>query len=73
MVDAVNLRDHASDKSMKLEIVNRIKGPDGKERVWASGGHNGVFAFPKTSVKTEAELKRILAFLTELPKKMSIA
>ncbi|MER2458920.1 extracellular solute-binding protein [Bacillus subtilis] len=69
MVDAVNLRDHASDKSMKLEIINRIKGPDGKERVWASGGHNGVFAFPKTSVKTEAELKRILAFFDRIAEK----
>ncbi|MDA4896445.1 hypothetical protein PFZ55_57350, partial [Streptomyces sp. MS2A] len=51
MVDAVNLRDQSVDDKMELEIINRIKGPDGKERVWASGGHNGIFAFPKTSVK----------------------
>ncbi|MCY8971231.1 extracellular solute-binding protein [Bacillus atrophaeus] len=66
MVDAVNLRDNSSDKSMELEILNRIKGSDGKERIWASGGHNGLFAFPKTSVKTEAELKRILAFFDRI-------
>ncbi|MGF9987372.1 peptide ABC transporter substrate-binding protein, partial [Bacillus safensis] len=66
MVDAVNLRDDATDKNMKVDIINRIKGPDGKERVWASGGHNGIFAFPKTSVKSEAELKRILAFFDRI-------
>ncbi|MCY7798862.1 extracellular solute-binding protein [Bacillus haynesii] len=66
MVDAVNLRDQSVDDKMELEIINRIKGPDGKERVWASGGHNGIFAFPKTSVKTEKELKRILAFFDRI-------
>ncbi|MBU8638488.1 extracellular solute-binding protein [Bacillus pumilus] len=66
MVDAVNLRDDATDKNMKVDILNRIKGPGGKERVWASGGHNGIFAFPKTSVKSEAELKRILAFFDRI-------
>ncbi len=66
MVDAVNLRDQSVDDKMELDIINRIKGPDGKERVWASGGHNGIFAIPKTSVKTEKELKRILAFFDRI-------
>ncbi|TPE69793.1 extracellular solute-binding protein [Halalkalibacterium halodurans] len=68
MVDARNLRDKAKDinPEMEVAITNRIAGPDGEDRVWAQGGHNGIFAIPKSSVETEAELKRILAFFDRI-------
>lgn len=49
----------------KLSAFNRIAGPKG-ERTYASSGYNGVFMVPKTSVKTEAELKQVLGFLDKL-------
>ncbi|MDI5789545.1 hypothetical protein PO124_17180 [Bacillus licheniformis] len=55
MSDAMNLRDQglALNPGFQLDIANRIKGPDGKERTWALGGHGGMFAISKSSVKTE--------------------
>ncbi|WP_248930678.1 extracellular solute-binding protein [Paenibacillus hamazuiensis] len=41
------------------------KGPSGN-RVPAEPGNNGFFVFPKSSVKTENELKRLLAFFDKL-------
>jgi putative aldouronate transport system substrate-binding protein len=49
----------------KLDIVSRIKGPKG-ERVFATTGYFGVFLFPKATVKTEAELKQLLAFFDKI-------
>lgn len=46
----------------KFSLVNRIQGPKG-ERIIGSGGHAGLYMIPKSSVKTEAELKQVLAFL----------
>lgn len=48
-----------------IGIDSRIKGPKG-DRQSTSKGYNGVFFFPKSSVKTEAELKRILAFFDKM-------
>lgn len=48
-----------------MEPISRIKGPKG-ERIPAANGYNGVFMFPKTSVKTEAQLRSILAFFDKL-------
>ena len=50
----------------RLDLVNRIAGPDGKARVWSQAGHNGLFVFPMSEVKTEEELRRILAFFDRL-------
>ncbi|TDL73611.1 extracellular solute-binding protein [Rhodococcus qingshengii] len=36
------------------------------KRVFAEGGHNGFFLFPKASVKTEDELLRVLKFFDDL-------
>lgn len=49
----------------ELTLVNALTGSHGK-RVAASGGHAGIVAIPKTKVKTEAELKRVLAFMDKL-------
>ncbi|MDF2959063.1 MAG: sugar transporter permease [Paenibacillus sp.] len=46
----------------KVAFVNRINGPKG-ERAVGGSGHEGVVMVPKTSVKTEADLKNMLKFL----------
>ncbi|WP_261304940.1 extracellular solute-binding protein [Paenibacillus andongensis] len=48
-----------------VDVVSRIQGPKG-ERTPAGQGYNGVYMFPKASVKTEAELKQILSFFDKL-------
>ncbi|OAS18701.1 extracellular solute-binding protein [Paenibacillus oryzisoli] len=47
------------------DIVSRIQGPKG-ERILASSGYNGIFMFPKKSIKTEEELRGILAFFDKM-------
>ncbi|OLS35551.1 extracellular solute-binding protein [Bacillus sp. MRMR6] len=68
MVDAINMKNAAMklDQPFEIDVVNRIKGTDGEERVWASGGHAGMFVFPKSSIKTEDELKKILFFMDRM-------
>jgi putative aldouronate transport system substrate-binding protein len=45
--------------------VEPLKGPQGI-RVPGETGNNGFYIFPKSTVKTEAELRKILAFLDKL-------
>ncbi|MED1740241.1 extracellular solute-binding protein [Bacillus swezeyi] len=68
MSDAMNLRDQGLglNSDFQLDITNRIKGPDGREHTWALGGHGGMFAISKSSVKTEEEVKKILAFFDRI-------
>jgi putative aldouronate transport system substrate-binding protein len=59
----------AAGLNNKMVIVpqNKIKGPDGKYHIWSEGnGINGILAFPKSAVKTEAQLKRVLQFVNDL-------
>ncbi len=56
---------YQSNPDAKLDFVTRIEGPLG-ERVFASNGFNGMYMFPKSSVKTEEELKDILTFIDKL-------
>lgn len=53
------------DPNAEFDVVSRIKGPKG-DRVTGTVGYNGIFLFPKSSVKTEGELKRILSFINTL-------
>ncbi|MBJ6362754.1 extracellular solute-binding protein [Paenibacillus sp. GCM10012307] len=48
-----------------VDVVSRIQGPKG-ERTPGGQGYNSVFMFPKSSVKTEEELKQILGFFDKL-------
>ncbi|WP_054023151.1 extracellular solute-binding protein [Bacillus sp. FJAT-28004] len=50
----------------ELDVISRINGPAGERQMLFNGGYNGLYMFPKTSVKTEEELKNILAFLDKL-------
>ncbi|MCR8635353.1 extracellular solute-binding protein [Paenibacillus radicis (ex Xue et al. 2023)] len=54
-----------ADPNAKIDIVNTLAGPKG-ERAAASAGFFGMFMFPKSSVKTEADLKKILAYLDKI-------
>lgn len=49
----------------KIGIFNRIEGPKGF-RNWGGSGLASLYLFPKTSVKSEAELKQILGFFDKL-------
>ncbi|GAA3401406.1 ABC transporter substrate-binding protein [Paenibacillus hodogayensis] len=49
----------------ELNMFNRLPGLKGGPAK-AENGSNGIFSIPKSSVKTEAELKRILAFFDRL-------
>ncbi|NYV65248.1 extracellular solute-binding protein [Bacillus sp. Gen3] len=69
IVDIKNLKVLAEgiQDDMELEPVNKIKGPDGEYHIWSeNSGVGGLLAFPKSEVKTEAELKRILKFVNDL-------
>lgn len=48
-----------------VDVVSRIQGPKG-DRIIASSGYNGVIMFPKSSVKTEAEMRTILTFFDKM-------
>ncbi|MGF7032688.1 putative aldouronate transport system substrate-binding protein [Paenibacillus mucilaginosus] len=50
----------------KLDVVNRITGPTGKQEVWSVPGYGNMVLFPKSAVKTEAELKKVLSFFDGL-------
>ncbi|MFC7681413.1 extracellular solute-binding protein [Paenibacillus sp. GCM10028914] len=62
--DAKGLQD-----MMELVLVNNITstGNESDRAIWAgNGGIGGLMAFPKSEVKDEAELKRILKFINDL-------
>lgn len=69
LISITQLQNLAQGINNKIEIVpqNKIAGPDGEYRIWSEGnGINGMLAFPKSAVKTEAELKRVLQFVNDL-------
>ncbi|PTM56569.1 extracellular solute-binding protein [Desmospora activa] len=68
MGDVAFLYDDAvkTNPDVELDVQNRIKGPTGDLGIWAIPGYGTVILFPKSSVTTEAELKKILAFFDQL-------
>ncbi|MEC1625354.1 extracellular solute-binding protein [Bacillus mojavensis] len=56
-----------ADESNKdvIDIVGTVEGPKGK-RTFPTSGYSGMIAIPKSSVKTEKELKEVLSFLDKL-------
>lgn len=59
--DAVKLNPNAA-----FDVQNQVKGPSGQFTVWSTPGFNNPFLFPKSAVKTEDELKQILAFYDKM-------
>jgi len=56
---------YKSNPNAKLEPIANVSGPTGI-KVQGGTGYNSVFMIPKTSVKTEAELKQVLTFIDKL-------
>ena len=59
--DAVEL-----NPNVEFDVHNSVKGPHGEYGVWSIPGFNHPYLFPKSSVKTEEDLKKILGFLNDL-------
>jgi putative aldouronate transport system substrate-binding protein len=55
-----------AEPKAKLTLFDRMKGPPGEYRTAAGAGFNGEFMIPKSSVKSEAQLKKILAFFDKM-------
>ncbi|MGF7400582.1 extracellular solute-binding protein [Thermoanaerobacterium thermosaccharolyticum] len=53
-------------KKANWDVLQSVEGPDGEMRTLATSGYNGVFLISKKSVKTEADLKKVLAFFDKL-------
>ncbi|MFM9277787.1 extracellular solute-binding protein [Paenibacillus jiagnxiensis] len=71
LFDSKNLLNMAKgiQDNMELEIVNNITttGNESDRAIWAANnGIGGLIAFPRSEVKDEAELKRILKFINDL-------
>ncbi|MGN7763568.1 extracellular solute-binding protein [Paenibacillus sp. 22594] len=49
-----------------LDTHSMVAGPDGKFAQWMIPGYNNVVLFPKSAVKDEGELKKILAFYDKM-------
>lgn len=49
-----------------LDTHSMVAGPDGKFAQWMIPGYNNIILFPKSAVKDEAELKKILAFFDKM-------
>ncbi|CAM3374326.1 extracellular solute-binding protein [Marinicrinis lubricantis] len=67
MPDAMGLQDKLDDINPDgvLDVQNRIEGPNGLG-IWAIPGYGSVWLFPKSSIKTEEQLKDILAFYDQM-------
>ncbi|WP_088102798.1 extracellular solute-binding protein [Halalkalibacter urbisdiaboli] len=68
MADVISLYNDAIELNPDLEydVHNYVEGPNGEFGVWAIPGFGSITLFPKSSVKSEAELKRILEFYDKL-------
>lgn len=49
-----------------MDVFGGVKGTDGQVRTLPTSGFAGLLAFPKSSIKTEEELKQILKFMDQL-------
>lgn len=60
-----NQQDPNSTEEL-VSIVGNLEGPDGNIYAQPTAGYSGFLAIPKTSVKTEEELKEVLTFLDKM-------
>lgn len=49
-----------------IDVMGGVTGADGKLHTLPTSGFSGILAIPKSTVKTEEELKRVLTFLDQL-------
>lgn len=64
----INLFKQANpnDFEKKVGFVGNLEGPDGELHAHPTDGYSGFLAIPKSSVRTEAELKKVLEFMNTL-------
>lgn len=58
-----------NDFDKKVAFTGNLKGPDGKLYAHPTDGYSGFLAIPKSSVRTEPELKAVLEFLNSMNSK----
>jgi putative aldouronate transport system substrate-binding protein len=56
----------ANDPNVEFDVHNYVEGPDGEYGVWSLPGYGSLMLFPKSSVETEDELKKILSFFDKM-------
>lgn len=61
-VQSLYLDTVANNPDAVLDVHNQVAGPDGKFTVWSLPGYGNAILFPKSSIKTEEELKKALSF-----------
>lgn len=63
----INIQNGAqkSNPNAKFSMFSILENGKGK-RIFAEGGHNGFFLFPKASIETEEELLKVLGFFDDL-------
>ncbi|WEG13699.1 extracellular solute-binding protein [Pullulanibacillus sp. KACC 23026] len=49
-----------------MTVLGGVAGPDGQKHYLPTDGYSGELVIPKTTVKTEAQLKKVLKFLNQL-------
>jgi putative aldouronate transport system substrate-binding protein len=66
-IHAALVKDGKDDPSKQyMDVLSGVTGVDGKLHTLPTSGYSGILAIPKSSVKTEAELKRVLTFIDQL-------
>jgi len=68
MCDVQQLYTGASqlNPDVQFDVHNKVVGQSGQFTVWSGPGYNHPYLFPKSAVKTEEELKAVLAFMDGL-------
>ncbi|WP_163538564.1 extracellular solute-binding protein [Gracilibacillus sp. YIM 98692] len=68
MGDVISLYNDAVaiNPDVEYDVHNYVEGPDGEFGVWAIPGFGNLVMFPKSSVETEEDLKKILGFFDSL-------
>ncbi|GMK38739.1 putative ABC transporter peptide-binding protein YtcQ [Paenibacillus sp. CCS19] len=65
-VDSLNKDLIKNVPTAVVETAALIKGPEGQQSTWSIPGYNNVVLFPKSAIKDEAELKKILGFFDKM-------
>lgn len=55
-----------TDKTAKYDALVRMKSANGQERVFMDKGYTGNFFFPKSAIKSEEELRKVLGYFDKL-------
>ncbi|WP_099362566.1 extracellular solute-binding protein [Fredinandcohnia onubensis] len=68
MGDVLSMYSNAKDLNpdVEFDVHNYIEGPDGKYGVFSNPGFGSLVLFPKSAIKTEDELRKVLGFIDYL-------